>query len=106
MEEPRFHYSWWFRRRRVRSRCLLVPLRGLPYQVCLGSQLRKWDVGHWTEVGCRERCGQRSVLWFRSDVVQANSVHHGKIQRSTEGGGGHLPESWHFSVCNEQRCGA
>ena len=36
MEEPRFHYSWRFRRRRVRNRCLLGSLRG---------------------VGCRERCG-------------------------------------------------
>ena len=25
MEEPRFRYSWWFRRRRVRNRCLLGP---------------------------------------------------------------------------------
>ena len=26
------------------------------------------------------------------------SIHHDKIQRSTEGGRAHLPESWHFSV--------
>ena len=24
-------------------------------------------------------------------------LHHDKIRRSTEGGRGHLPESWHFS---------
>ena len=47
---------------RVRNRCLLGSLRGLSFQVCLGSQTRKWDVDHWTQVGCRERCGQRFVL--------------------------------------------
>ena len=50
------------RRCRVRSRCLPVSLRGLPYQVHLGSQLRKWGAGHWAEVCCRERCDHRPVL--------------------------------------------
>ena len=31
---------------------IFVSLRGLPYQVCLKSLLRKCDVGHWTEVCC------------------------------------------------------
>ena len=56
-DEPGFLYSWWSRRR-VRGRCLLVSLRGLPYQVYLGSQLRKWGAGHWTE-GNDIPCAQR-----------------------------------------------
>ena len=37
--------------------------------------------------------------------VQANHIHQDKILCSSEGGKGHPPESWHFSVWNEQWCG-